>query len=182
MWHKKGIMHCCVLVMRGTLPLAALQSPFNVQTQEQTHHDQWWTSTQLNVWWSRLKFNYQWSYFTRQSPADIANASLYTKYQHVVDSDSTEHPLVLLGQSRSPSDGWEMHSYHAHTVDAFMVFLLPTYLSLTSMSTFLVNFLPSSWYHLGTKGLTRTNLVSWWWRWPSLIPAPSPWERSGELA
>ena len=51
------------------------------------------------------KFNYLLSYFTKQSTADIADVSLHTKYQHVVDSDSTEHPLVLLGQSRSPSDG-----------------------------------------------------------------------------
>ena len=138
-----------------------------------------------NVWRSRLKFDYLLSYSTKQSPADIANDSLYTKYQHVVDSDSTEHPLVLLGQSRSLSDAWKMHSYHAHTVDVFIVlFLLPTRLSFTSMIAFLVNFLTSlsSWHHLGTKGLTRTNLVSWWWRWPSLTPAPSPWKGSGELA
>ena len=116
-----------------TLPLAALQSPFNVQTQEQTHHGQQWLSRhddeQMNIQTIehlavRLKFNCLLSYFTWQSIADVANVSLYTKYEHVVDSDSTEHPLLLLGQSRRPSDGWKMHSYHAHTVDVFIVLFI----------------------------------------------------------
>ena len=68
---KEGMPH------RDTLPLAALQSPSKVQTQEHTHHDQQWVSRQLKVWWSRLKITK--CHISRSKVLQILQMSLCTQ-------------------------------------------------------------------------------------------------------
>ena len=104
---SESILRQKEMPQRDTLPLAALHSPFNVQTQEQTHHDQWWTYTQLNVWWSRLKFNYQLSYFKAKS-CRYCKCQLVHKVSTLGGLRQYWTPFGTTGTIKNPLDGWKM--------------------------------------------------------------------------